>query len=97
MLSGVSPKTRSLIKQDGLNNERLATPLPRVQMGMYPSLCVVLFMVGINPCCPATLLVLRLAEPVCATVIHPFIAQACHFSISCIMHHARRLTVVFPQ
>jgi len=55
MLSCVSSKTRWSKQQDGLIKERLATPLPRVQM--------------------AILLLLHLAEPMCATVIHPFIAQ----------------------
>jgi hypothetical protein len=35
MLTGVSPKTRWSAHQDGLFKERLTTPLPRVQMGMY--------------------------------------------------------------
>ena len=41
-------------------------------------------MMGIEGCCPAILLVLHLAEPMCATVIHPFIAQAGHFGINTI-------------
>lgn len=83
MPSAVTPKTRWSAQQDVLIKERLATPLPRVQMGMYLFAPVVLGMMDIEggPCCPAILLILHLAEPMCATVIHPFIAQAGHLSI----------------
>lgn len=84
MLSCVSPNTRWSDQKHDLMKERLATPLPRVQMGMYLLIRVFLAMLGTDggPCCPAILLLLHLAEPICATVIHPFIAEVRHFGMN---------------
>jgi hypothetical protein len=85
MLSDASPKTGWSPQQ---MKEPLTTPLPRIQMGMYLFARVIFVIVVTerHPCFPAILLILHLAEPMCATVIHPFIAQVRHCSKS--VHYA---------